>query len=150
MKVLYPYIRKSPGTASLLCSEGSFLIPSLQPAPNHRFYVPISKLPSEQIHHIRHRRPALLRVRFPDCFVDLLLQNPRKMGCQVKQCEKLMMGYLSFATITFFVPNIPHKLILLVLQKKSLNLQHEYPMELHMRTFDLLPRQFLSDSTSFL
>ena len=42
------------------------------PAPNHRFYVPIPDLPSERIYHIRHRRPAMLRVRFPDRFVDLL------------------------------------------------------------------------------
>ena len=84
---------KPPKTIYSLTTFGQSIIPLLDamcchrhiyylphkpiPAPDHSFYVPISDLPSERIHHIR-RRPALLRVRFPDCFVDLLFaKNPR-------------------------------------------------------------------------
>ena len=64
------------------------------PAPNHSFYVPISDLPSKGIHHIRHCRPAMLRVRFPDRFVDLLFtKNP---GWVVDDIVYILRGYEDF------------------------------------------------------
>lgn len=42
----------------------------LIPAPHYSLYIPISDLPPDLAYYIRHRRPAMLRFRFPYFFVD--------------------------------------------------------------------------------
>ena len=62
-----------------------FLCELCTPNLEDAFYVSISNLPSKGTHHICHRRPAMLRVLFPDRFVDLFFrENPGWVLSQVK------------------------------------------------------------------